>query len=83
MSIPQLCSFHPEPGSGFGLREGQARTADRSVPPGGAQGPQIDWAHIRNLAERTKGPELVVTSAVGDDIPLDEMPELEDVVRQA
>ena len=52
------------------------------MPPGGFETPSIDWKHVRDLAERTKGPELVITSAGCDDIPLDEMPEIEDEVRQ-
>ena len=52
----------------------------------GARG--IDWEHVRDLAERTKGPrgpgpELVITFAGCDDIPLDEMPDLKAAVRQA
>ena len=69
-------------------KDDQARTANRSVPPGGSRAPSIDWQHVRGLAERTNGPrgpgpELVITSAACDDIPLDEMPELEEVVRQS
>jgi hypothetical protein len=50
-------------------KTGQARTATRPILPGGAQGPQIDWDHVRDLAERTKGPELVITCACCDNIP--------------
>ena len=62
-------------------KNGQAPV--RPSTASGSRVPGIDWAHIRDLAVRTKGPELVITSAVGDDISVDEMPELEDVVRQA
>ena len=35
-------------------KDDQARTANRSMPPGGSEAPSIDWQHVQDLAERTR-----------------------------
>ena len=69
------------------LKGGQARTRP-STRKGCREAHAIDWAHVRDLAERTKGPrdpgpELVITAGYdGGEIAVDQAPEVEDVVRQ-
>jgi hypothetical protein len=55
-------------------------TAYRTTRPIGP--PDVDWQAIQDQRGKGRLAQLVITAAVDDEVPVDEMPDLEDVVRQ-